>query len=158
MMKFRTLDYLCNIVITISGLALLLLILELAFSVYTRYVRNDPLSYSDELAKLLILIVALPLAAVCLREQSHLSITLLTAKLSAKAARRVDILNSFVLLAFGIAMIYYPLLLMQIIWRSKIPTLGISQGYHYLPLVVTGMLIVLFMLESLWFLITKKSQ
>lgn len=154
-MKFKLLNYLSSVVVIIGGIALVTLIVVIAWAVWGRYVLNDSPTWTEKLALLLILVVALPISAVCLRENSHLSIGFLTDKLSKKNRQRVEIIVSFSLIGFGAGMAYYSYLLVLKVWKFKIPLLNISQGYQYLPLVITGSLIVIFMLERVWFLMTS---
>lgn len=153
-MKFKLLNYLSAVVVIMGGIALITLIAVIAWAVWGRYILNNSPTWTEQLALLLILVVALPLSAVCLRENSHLSISFLTDRLSKKAQWLVEIIVSACLLGFGAGMAYYSYLLVMKVWKFKIPLLGISQGYQYLPLVITGSLIVIFMLEKIWFLIT----
>lgn len=154
-MKFKLLNYLSSIVVIIGGIALVTLIIVIAWAVWGRYILNNSPTWTEKLALLLILVVALPISAVCLRENSHLSIGFLTDKLSKNNRRRVEILVSLSLIGFGAGMAYYSYLLVLKVWKFKIPLLNISQGYQYLPLVITGSLIVIFMLERVWFLIVN---
>jgi len=129
-----------------------LLIVFTGWQVFGRYVLNDTPTWTEKLALLLILIVSLPMAAVGLRENFHLGISMFADKLAPRARRWLEMLNALILAGFGLAMIVYSRTLVVGTWGRDIPLLGLPQGLQYLPLMICGGLIVLFMIERLWFL------
>jgi len=157
-MRLKILDYLVSIVVVISGSAMVLLVALTGYQVWGRYVLNDTPTWAERLTLLLILVVALPLSAVGLRENIHLGITFVIELLPKKAQRVIDVLNTLLLAGFGAAMTVYSLELVEGTWNRAIPLLGVPQGFQYLPLVITGALIVIFMAERLWFLLTHPMQ
>jgi len=156
-MRLKVLDYLVAAVIAVSGVALIVLIGITGWQVWGRYVLNDTPTWAERLSLLLILIVALPLAAVGLRENIHLGISFLMELLPRKAQHFVEILNTVLLGAFGAAMAGYSMQLVLGTWNRAIPLLGVPQAFQYLPLVICGALIVIFMAERLWFLLTHSA-
>jgi TRAP-type transport system small permease protein len=152
-MRLKVLDYLVAAVVAMSGLALIGLVGITGWQVWGRYVLNDTPTWAERLSLLLILIIALPLAAVGLRENIHLGISIIVEMLPVRAQRAVDILNAVLLAAFGMAMAVYSTELTLGTWNRAIPLLGVPQGVQYLPLVICGGLIVVFMAERLWFLL-----
>ena len=157
-MRFRLLDYLSKLFFILGGIALVVLIAIINWSVWWRYLLNNPRTWTEQLALLLVLVVVLPISAIGLRENTHLNIEFITNKLPHKAQKVVDIINSIVLLFFGIAMILYSIPLVKITLSQKIPLLGVSQSWQYVPLMVTGALISIFMIEKLWFSIIATTQ
>jgi TRAP-type C4-dicarboxylate transport system permease small subunit len=152
-MRLRIIDYLVSFIVAVSGSALVLLVAITGWQVYGRYVLNDTPTWAERLALLLILVVALPLSAVGLRENIHLGISYIVELLPTRLQRLIDILNTILLGGFGIAMAGFSYQLVAGTWNRAIPLLGIPQGFQYLPLVVTGVLITIFMAERLWFLL-----
>lgn len=152
-MRLKIIDHLVSVIVAISGGALVVLIAITGWQVYGRYVLNDTPTWAERLALLLILVVALPLSAVGLRENIHLGISYIVDMLPAKLQHAIDILNTVLLGGFGAAMAWYSHQLVAGTWNRTIPLLGVPQAFQYLPLVVTGVLIVIFMAERLWFLL-----
>ena len=58
-------------------------------------------------------------------------------------------ISDLVAFAFGIGMIWYGGQLVALTWNSTLPSLGISGGWDYVPLVAGGVLVVLFSLERI---------
>ncbi|MEO9781872.1 MAG: TRAP transporter small permease [Sedimentitalea sp.] len=151
-MRWKALDHLARCVVAFSSVALVLLVVLTGWQVWGRYVLNDTPTWTEKAALLLILIVALPMAAIGLRENFHLGIGYVSDLLPPKSQRALEIANSLVLGGFGVAMVFgsWPLVIGT--WGRDIPLLGLPQGLQYAPLILTGSLIVLFMVERVWFL------
>lgn len=151
-MRWKALDHLARFVIAFSSVALVLLVALTGWQVWGRYVLNDTPTWTEKAALLLILIVALPMAAIGLRENFHLGIGYVSDLLSHRSRRALDIANALVLGGFGVAMMVGSWPLVVGTWGRDIPLLGLPQGLQYAPLILTGALITLFMAERIWFL------
>lgn len=154
-MGFRMIDQLVRLIVVLGGIALVLLVIVTGWQVWGRYVLNDTPTWAERLALLLILVVALPVSAVGLREKTHLGLSFATAMLPRRLRKALEIFNALILGAFGFAMAYYAVELVQGTWNRAIPLLGVPQAFQYIPLIITGCLIVIFMLESLWLLLRE---
>jgi TRAP-type C4-dicarboxylate transport system permease small subunit len=152
-MLWKLFDHLARAVVAVSAVALVLLVVFTGWQVWGRYVLNDTPTWTEKAALLLILIVALPMAAVGLRENFHLGIDFVVDALPPRAARVLRMVNAAILMGFGAMMIVGSWPLVVGTWGRAIPLIGLPQGLQYAPLIVTGGLIVLFMAERLWFLI-----
>jgi TRAP-type C4-dicarboxylate transport system permease small subunit len=152
-MRWTSLDHLARAVVAVSSVSLVLLVVFTGWQVWGRYVLNDTPTWTEKAALLLILIVALPMAAVGLRENTHLGIDMVVEKLPRRPRRWLMIANALVLAGFGVMMIVgsWPLVIGT--WGRAIPLIGLPQGLQYAPLILTGALIVLFMVERVWFLL-----
>lgn len=144
-MHFKLLDRLAAAIIVLGGIALIVLIAITGYQVWGRYVLNDTPTWAERLALLLILVVSLPVAAVGLRENFHLGISFVLDLLPSRLRQAVEIVNSIILAGFGAAMARYSWILVDGTWNRKMPLIGLPQAFQYLPLVVCGVLIFLFM-------------
>lgn len=144
-MHFKILDRLAASIIVLGGIALIVLIAITGYQVWGRYVLNDTPTWAERLSLLLILVVSLPVAAVGLRENFHLGISFVLDLLPSRLRQTVEILNSFILAGFGVAMARYSWILVDGTWNRKMPLIGLPQAFQYLPLVVCGVLIFVFM-------------
>ncbi|MFN3953992.1 MAG: TRAP transporter small permease [Pararhodobacter sp.] len=152
-MRWRSIDYLAAAVIFLGAVALIVLVGITGWQVWGRYVLNDTPTWAERLALLLILVVSLPIAAVGLREEFHLGISFLLEMLPPRGQRVLKIINAMILWLFGLAMAWHSWTLVAGTWNRNIPLLGVPQAFQYLPLVLCGGLIVLFMTERLYFLL-----
>ncbi len=154
----KLMDMFSAVVIALGGAALVLLILVTGWQVYGRYVLNDTPTWAERLSLLLILLVSLPVAAVGLRERFHLRVEFALELLPRWAQRALALLNSLLLCLFGMAMAWYSMDLVERTWNKRIPLLGWPQAFQYLPLVLTGGLIALFMIERLLRVLLQRDE
>ena len=152
-MHWKIFDRLSNFVATVGGLSLVALIVIMGYQVWGRYVLNNTPTWAESLALLLILLVSLPIAAIGLRENFHLGINFVTDRLPAPIQKGLQMLNTIILLLFGLAMTWHSWELVSGTWNRLIPLVGLPQGVRYLPLTICGVLIVLFMVERLFSLL-----
>ena len=150
-MRWRLFDHLSRAVVTVSALALVALVALTGWQVWGRYVLNDTPTWTEKAALLLVLVVALPMAAVGLREDFHLAIGFAVDRLPPCARRWVGMANAVALGAFGVMMVVGSWPLVRGTWGRDIPLIGLPQGLQYAPLIVAGALIAAFMAERLWF-------
>ena len=157
-MGWKPLNLLSSAVILFAGIAFVVLITTTGWQVYGRYVLNDTPTWAERLALLLILFVALPVAAVGLRENFHLGISLLVEMLPRRMQRVMEAVNALILLFFGGAMAWFSWQLAAGTWNRAIPLLGVPQGLQYVPLVICGILIAIFMAERLLLLLRPRQD
>ena len=62
---------------------------------------------------------------------------------------KMELLIQGLVLLFGLVMAYNCGLLAQSVWNYKIPTLGISEAFKYIPPAFAGALVALFSLEHI---------
>ena len=152
----RALDILSRLVITVTGVALVALVAMMGWLVFGRYVLNDTPTWVERGATLAILSIALPVAAVGVRERSHLSVLGFREALPAQAQRWIAVGCDTLVGLFGLAMAIHSRELVEMVWNFRIPLLGISQGWTYVPLTVCGVLIALFSIEQVLLDILRK--
>ena len=118
-----------------------------AWQVFGRYVMNDTPTWAESLTLVLILYVALIGAAVVVRDAGHIGMESLLILVPARVRRWLEVIIFILVGTFGAMMVWYGWGLAEGVLSYKIPTLGISEGWHYGALPVSGALITLFSLE-----------
>lgn len=126
---------------------LVAIVLVVFYQVFGRYVLNSSPTWAESLAMVLVLYVTLIGAAVGVRDAGHIGLESLLVLLPDGARHKVEILIYALVAAFGAAMAYNGWLLGQSVASYTIPNLRISEGVRYVPLVLSGALIVLFSIE-----------
>jgi len=129
------------------------LVLDVVWQVAARYLVKTPSSFTDELARFLLIWVGLFGSAYALGKKRHLAIDLLPSKLTGKKKKNLLIfINALVILfAFsvlvigGIRLVFITLSLNQIS-----PALGIPLGYIYLSLPLSGLFMVYYGLHDIF--------
>jgi len=126
-----------------------------SWQVFGRYVLNDTPTWAESLTLVVILYVALIGAAVGVRDAGHIGMESLLVLVADQIRRRIEVVIFVFVGLFGAMMLYYGWGLTQGVISYKIPTLGISEGWHYAPLLVSGLLITLFSIEHVIALIRR---
>lgn len=134
------------------AVAMAVLVIDVVWQVFTRYVLRSPSSWTEELATFLMIWVALLGASVGLNRRAHLGIDYLVQKLSPRRRLLTEVLvfactGLFSLLALGIGgatLVVRTLELEQIS-----PALGIRMGYVYLALPISGFFLTLYSTQFL---------
>lgn len=132
-----------------AGVGLLVMTAIIAMQVFARYVLNASPAWAEQAALLLMIWYVFIAAAAGVREGFHIRIAIFADKLPAKTRHVVIIVSQFIVVVFGAAMAYYGVELAQATWDHVIPTLGISRGYAYAPIALSGIMITGFAIEQL---------
>ncbi len=143
------LGLLAKLVIALAGAALVVLVVITGWMVFGRYVLNDTPTWVERGALLAVLWVALPVAAVGVRERFHMAVELVLYALPERLREACRILADLLMLGFGLVMAQGSWLLVGQMWAFKIPLLGLSQGLQYLPMTICGVLVAVFAAEHL---------
>lgn len=144
----RLLDILARIVIVLAAIAMVGLVAITGWMVFGRYVLNDTPTWVERAATLIVITIALPVAAVGVRERFHLSVLGFREALPERARWAVELVCDIAVGLFGLAMAWWSWELVATSQGIRIPLLGISQIWTYLPLTLCGVLITLFSIEQ----------
>jgi TRAP-type C4-dicarboxylate transport system permease small subunit len=132
-----------------AGAGLLLMTAIIAWQVFARYVLNASPAWGEQAALLLMIWYVFIAAAAGVREGFHIRIVVLVNSVRPSYRRAVDGFSNALVGLFGVLMIWFGIELAQATWQHVIPTLGISRGYAYIPIPISGALIAFFALEQL---------
>jgi len=119
--------------------------LDVLWGVFTRYVMGSQASWTEELARFLLIWIGLLGAAYASGKRLHLAIDLLPRRLEGKAGRRLQIFINLTIMLFaatvmvigGIRYVYITLTLGQ-----TSPALQLPMGFVYIIIPVSGLLII----------------
>jgi TRAP-type C4-dicarboxylate transport system permease small subunit len=123
------------------------MVLNVLWQVFTRFVLKDPSSYTEELARYLLIWVGLLGASYAASRKMHLAIDILTMRLRGKAQHYsemviylgVFLFALFVMVFGGMRLVNLTLTLQQIS-----AALQVKLGYVYLALPLSGVLIMFY--------------
>ncbi len=143
-----------SLVLAVIGLIAVILCVQ--WQVIGRYVFNDTPTWAEALALLLVLFVTAFGVAVGVRDAGHIGLESMVALLPDRWRHRVEILIHLLVGLFGALMVHGGWLWMSAKWNEKKPMLPVPDGIDYLPLVIAGVLIVLFSIEHVIALVQGK--
>ena len=133
--------------LSITGLFVIVAIV--AFQVFGRYVLNDSPTWAENLALVLILYVTLLGAAVGVRDAGHIGMESLLVLVPEGPRNKIEMLIHVLVAIFGGAMVYNGWILGESVASYKLANINLSEAVRYVPLVISGGLIMLFSLEHL---------
>jgi len=139
----------CRAALGLAGVALVAMVVIVAWAVFGRFVLNDTPAWAEQVAMLLLGWVILGAAAAGVREGTHMGFDSLRGAMPAPLARLCILLSDLVVAAFGAGMVWFGAELAYGVWDATLPTTGLPSGVEYLPIVLGGVLITLFGLERL---------
>lgn len=123
------------------------MVLDVTWQVLTRFILPTPSSFTEELARFLLIWIGLLGAAYAYRTGAHLGLDLLTANLEPVRKRRVAIVANAVCFIFSaLVMVYGGISLMSLMLElgQTSSALQVPIGYVYSVLPISGILICIF--------------
>ena len=138
-----------RISLQIGVAGLVLIIACVSYQVFGRYVLNNTPTWAESLALLLVLYVTMLGCAVGVRDAGHIGMELLGPVLPERFVQPLEILVHLLTMLFGALLAWNCTLMFQSVQGYKIPTLGLSESWRYVPMVLAGLLIILFSIEHI---------
>lgn len=128
-------------------------ILCVQWQVWGRYILNDTPTWAEALALLLVLYLTSLGVAVGVRDAGHIGLESFVSLLPERFRLKLEIVIHLCVATFGALMAHSGWRWATLKWNEKKPMLAVPEGADYAPLVVAGVLIVLFSVEhiiALW--------
>ena len=117
----------------------ILMMLVVAYSVINRYILNTPITWTDELSGYLVVALVMLGAADALRQGDHISVDLITSRLTKRGKRLVEIWGYIVVLIFS-----------SVLLKSSKQTIDysinfaiVSEGYLEVPMWIPQSFLIL---------------
>lgn len=129
----------------VAGLFVIVAIV--AWQVFGRYVLNASPTWAENLALVLILYVTLIGAAVGVRDAGHIGMESLLVLVPEKVRNKVEMVIHMLVALFGAAMAWNGWILGMSVASYKLANINLSEAVRYVPLVISGALIILFSIE-----------
>lgn len=133
----------------IAAVGLVAIIVCVLYQVFGRYVMNDTPTWAEQLALLLVAYVTMLGTAVGVRDAGHIGLESFLVLAPEWLRNKLEILIHVFMITFGLFMAYYGFTLAFGQWDELLPTLGISDGFRYLPIGLCGSLMTLFSIEHI---------
>ena len=130
-----------------AGFGLMLMTAIIAWQVFARYVLNASPAWGEQAALLLMIWYVMFAAAAGVREGFHIRIAVFAENLPQKPKRFIHLITHAIVGLFGLAMVWWGIELVREVWHHVIPTLGLSRGIAYIPIPISGLLILGFSIE-----------
>lgn len=142
----------------ITAVSMGALVIDVTWQVITRFILNNPSSWTEEIATYLMIWVGLLGAAVALHRKAHLGIDYFVGKLEEKKRLFTEVLVYVCVAAFSSTVLVvggYQLVSETFQRGQTAPATGIELGYVYVAIPVSGFFITLYSLQFLVATISK---
>ncbi|MDR3373010.1 MAG: TRAP transporter small permease [Ancalomicrobiaceae bacterium] len=146
---FRFQARLSRICLQIAVFGLNVILCAVLYQIWGRYVMNNSPTWTEILALVVVLYVTCLAAAVGVRDGRHIGMESILAYAPERVKIWADITVYLGMIAFGGFMAYGAAILTDAMWDYINPGLPISQGWSYVPLVLGGILIIVFAIERI---------
>jgi TRAP-type C4-dicarboxylate transport system permease small subunit len=150
---FRVFDM---VVEAIGGIALTLMIFCVLLQVFVRYFINllgtVSLSWTEEMARFLLIFVTFWGAAIALRKKEHIAIPFLLERVSPRTQLILRLVFIAVMAAFLVIVFFGGLTMMRVMWNAPVGSglrwLSVGKVYTFVP-VGTGLMLVYLVLWAI---------
>lgn len=140
----------CRLLEIVLILAVLVLVLDVLWGVFTRYAWGEQAKWSEELARFLLIWISLLGGAVAFGEKAHLGVDYFVGLMDPRARKLLTVFGQLVILFFAATIFIYGG------YRVVADNLGQTtaalqwkMGHVYLALPIAGVFIIFFTLEQL---------
>jgi len=168
----RAMDMLHRLCLWISAVCILIITLIVPWGVFVRYVLSAPenwpgwlagplgflrnvlgydSSWPEPMAILLMIVFSLLSAAVCYRDNLHIAVMAVPNMLPPRARLALGWLAEACMIAASLFMVIWGIRLVLTTWHQVIAEFPmLSTGITYMPIPVSGAIVMLFIVERLW--------
>ena len=135
------------------------MVINVTWQVFSRYVLQSPSSFTDELSRYLLVWLGMLGAAYVAGQGNHLAIDILPTKLTGEAKRKLLMVINLVIILFVIPVMIMGganLVYITYILEQKSATLQLPLAYVYMMIPFSGLLVLFYQLADLTTLIKKQ--
>lgn len=143
-----------SLMLAVVGLVAIIICVQ--YQVVGRYIFNDTPTWAEALSLLLVLYVTALGVAVGVRDAGHIGLESIVSLLPENMRLKLEIFIHLCVGTFGWLMVQNGWLWTTLKWNDKKPMLEVPSGMDFLPLVIAGVLIVLFSIEHIIALVQGK--
>lgn len=150
--------YLGRSVEYLTGSLFVAMIIITFLQVIFRYVFNNSLTWSEELARYLFVWATLLGAALAIKHQSHMAMDSLVAIFSLKVRKIVLVFSSILLITFSILITFSGYKLMLLAVKQKTTALEIPMPIIYVMFIVSGLLMIYYIIQVMFVKLKESSN
>jgi TRAP-type C4-dicarboxylate transport system permease small subunit len=143
-----------SLMLAVAGLIVLIACVQ--YQVIGRYVFNDTPTWAEALALLLVLYITALGVAVGVRDAGHIGMDSIISLLPESLRLKLEIVIHVLVGTFGALMAYNGYIWAVLKWNDQKPMLPIPSSMDYVPLIIAGVLVVLFSIEHVIALVQGK--
>jgi TRAP-type C4-dicarboxylate transport system permease small subunit len=147
----QAMEWLYIVCICIAGVVLVGMTIIIPYGVFMRYVVNSPSSWPEPAGVLMMVVFSFVGGSAAYRARSHIAVATLLNALGDTNRKRTEFVAEIGMAIIGLFMVKWGVLLVQATWYNSIAEFpGLSAGVTYIPIPVSGVILLLFVIERLW--------
>ncbi len=139
---FKGIEWTCVVLLTA-------MVLVVSIQVGARFLLNRTPDWSEELAQVMTIWFGFLGAAVLVRTGGHMALEFAVSRLPEKVQDVIEVIVGLLIGAFALYMVIWGAMLVGRFWGQPLPGTGIPVGLSYLPIPLSGVLMVLALLSPL---------
>jgi len=154
-------DNIAKILAVVLIVLMAVIVLDVSWQVFTRFILKNPSSYTEELAGFLLIWIGLLGASYALYTRAHLGIDIVVSKLSGVKRLTAEITVYSIVMMFALFVLIiggWNLVNLTLTLNQISPAMGLPMGYVYLVLPLTGVLMFLFSVDAIIEIIKNKEH
>ena len=152
-------EILTQLLNVLAGVSFLVMVVLTCWQVLTRYILNNPSSWSEELVSYLFAWMALFGSSLVVGERGHMNIPLLMDRINHKGKKFLAIFSEIIACLFaGVILVFGGIQITDLAMGQMTSSLGIAIGFFYLVLPVSGILNIIYTILNIVEIITGKIE
>lgn len=135
----------------LAGISFLTMVVLVCWQVFTRYVLQNPSSWSEELVSYLFAWMALLGASLVVGERGHMNIPIVVDRMKPAVKKSLAIFAEVIAFLFAaIILVYGGIQITSLAMGQMTSSLGVAVGVFYIILPVSGVINMLYALLNIW--------
>lgn len=133
-------------------LAMAAIVITVTWQVFSRFIIMSPSSFTEELARFLLIWIGILGSAYAYKTKAHLGLNIFVEKMAPALQKKVRILIELLVMVFAGGVMVYGgalLVIMTVELKQTSASLGINMGVIYFAIPLSGVLIVMFCLDNI---------
>lgn len=120
------------------------------WQVFTRYLLNNPSSFTEELVIIILIWTSFLGTALAFGKREHMSLVFIKEKIHGKKRMVLEVFIDLLVLVFAVViLIFGGKAITEGVFSIKMPILGISKGLVYVSTVVSGIIISFYQIVNI---------
>ena len=141
----------------LAGISFLAMVGLTCWQVFTRYILQNPSSWSEEMVSYLFAWMSLFGASIVVGERGHMNIPILVERMGTKARKIFSILGEVVALLFAaVILVYGGVQIANLAMGQMTSSLGVPVGVFYVVLPISGVLNIAYTVLNIVDIATKR--
>ncbi len=146
----KSINYLNKLLRYILAISMLIMVSVTFYQIIMRYVFNRAPSWSEEFVRYLFVWISVLGAGMGIQEKVHIGVDAVVNLFPIKIRNIISIFVFFLIIAFGVFIIYYTIPIVKVTSTQISPALHIKVSYMYFSMVAFGVLCIIYAtIESL---------